>query len=269
MANYRCVHSVNGTCDGMIFSSYSEAQERCAQLNKMTKANTTYTTDFWTIKTIEEPKNSASTSVEGGGNSGAEFAGLLAVLFGVVGTVLTWLLSTKAGRKVFVFLAILAGVMYAKNAWENRAYIDTTHYENGNIKAEQSYHHKKLNGISKFYSESGKLEKAQNYKDGKLDGLSTEYYSNGKAKTEQNYTAGKLNGVSTFYLENGVKEKEQTYKDDIKNGASKIYYPNGKLKSEAMIKNNKLNGMSILYDENGNVLRKEKFENGKSTNIIE
>ena len=275
---YRCVNYTDGTYDGMIFSSYSEAEKRCAQLNRMTKANTTYTTDFWSIETIKEPENSSSTfgretnaniSIGGSDNSGAEFAGLVAVLFGIVGGLLSWLFSTQIGRKVLAVLAIFLGIVYAKNAWENRAYVDTIYYENGNIKAEQSYKFKKLNGVSKFYSENGKLEKEQNYKNNELEGPSTEYYANGKAKSEQNYTAGKLNGVSIFYLETGIKEKEQTYKDDVKNGPSKIYYPNGTIKSEAMISNNTLNGVSILYDENGNILRKENFVNGKSTNIIE
>ena len=169
---------------------------------------------------------------------------------------------------IWVGIAIVAFIIL-KNAWDNREHVKKTYYSDGGIRTEQTYKNKKLNGPSRFYASNGKIEKESIYRDGKLNGITTKYYENGNAKSKENYKQGKLNGVSTEYYENGKIEREVTYKNDKKNGTSKVYYPNGTLRSEAMIINNQMNGVSILYDENGKVLRKENFQNGKSTNIIE
>jgi len=53
----------------------------------------------------------------------------------------------------------------------------------------------------------------KNYKDGKLDGLYTEWYENGQKVKEGNYKDGKDDGLYTEWYENGQKEFELTYKD--------------------------------------------------------
>ena len=134
-----------------------------------------------------------------------------------------------------------------RSCYLDREHVETIYYDSGNIKAEQTYINRKLNGPSRFYFDDSKtrIEKIQMYKD------------------------GKLNGVSEYYRENGTVERKVSFKNNKKNGMSKVYYPNGKVHTEAMMKNDKLDGISVLYDEKGHVLRKEKFINGKSTNIIE
>lgn len=248
---YRCKNN-RGDYDGMAFHYWNDASERAESLRK------TYDDLSWwpeeikesntSNNTIEMPVHNSVVSPADNSNSGIsveEIGKIIAFIFSAVFKLLSWLIATKAGMRTAL---LLCGVFFAyqiNNVYKNRSYVEKSYYENGNIKMEQTFAHKKLNGIS------------------------TEYYENGKIKTQWEYKDGKLNGIAITYFENGEIEREQTYKDDVKNGLSRIYYPNGNLKSEAMIKGNKLHGASVLYDEKGNVLRREIFENGKSTSIIE
>ena len=144
-------------------------------------------------------------------------------------------------------IGIIILFLCLRSCYLDREYVETTRYDNGNIKSEQTYKNRKLNGVSKFYfnDSTKKIEKIQMYKDGKLNGTCKSYYPN------------------------GVIEKEIEYKNNKKNGMSKIYYSSGLLHSEATMKNDKLDGISILYDDKGRIVRKETFSNGKSLNIIE
>ena len=51
------------------------------------------------------------------------------------------------------------------------------------------------------------------YKDGKHEGLWTEWYENGNKKKEYNYKDGKKDGLSVYWHENGHKWLEENYKD--------------------------------------------------------
>ena len=63
--------------------------------------------------------------------------------------------------------------------------------------------------------ENGVKKGEINYKDGKIDGLGSQWYENGvKQQSEVNYKDGRLNGLVTGWHENGQKKGEVTYKDD-------------------------------------------------------
>ena len=69
-------------------------------------------------------------------------------------------------------------------------------------------------GKWKFYFHSnGKKQFDENWKDGKRDGLFTQWYENGKKKLEGTYTDGELDGLWTWWFENGQKKEEGTFKD--------------------------------------------------------
>ena len=64
-----------------------------------------------------------------------------------------------------------------------------------------------------FYHDDGKKKKEGTFKDGKEDGLYTEWYENGQKDYEGTYKDGELNGEWTYWHENGQKSDEITYKD--------------------------------------------------------
>ena len=50
-------------------------------------------------------------------------------------------------------------------------------------------------------------------KNGKQDGLWTDWYENGQKSSEVTYKDSKKDGLYTGWYENGKKERENTYKD--------------------------------------------------------
>ena len=60
----------------------------------------------------------------------------------------------------------------------------------------------------------GKKEFEGSYKDGKKDGLWTDYYENGQKNYEGTSKNGKREGLWTWWYENGQKMTVRTYKDE-------------------------------------------------------
>ena len=103
-----------------------------------------------------------------------------------------------------------------------------------------------------YYHSTGKKGYKNSYKDGKLDGLSTEWYENGQMKYKGTYKNGKLDGLSTWWYENGQKEWEGTFNDGKQDGLYTIWWENGQMKSEVTFKNGNLIS-STIWNEDGSV----------------
>ena len=61
--------------------------------------------------------------------------------------------------------------------------------------------------------ENGQKEWEVTYKDGKEDGLVTQWYENGKKQLEVTFKDGGPDGLWTLWYENGKKKEEKTFKD--------------------------------------------------------
>ena len=61
--------------------------------------------------------------------------------------------------------------------------------------------------------DDGKKKEEGTLKDGKIDGLWTEWYKNGQKSYEGNYKDGKEDGLFTLWYKNGQKESESSSKD--------------------------------------------------------
>ena len=85
--------------------------------------------------------------------------------------------------------------------------------------------------VVKEYYDSGKLKREENYKNGKLEGITKSYYESGALKTEIYYKNGKAEGLAKIYFESGKTYLIDTYKNDqqIKR---KMYDIKGKLEYE-------------------------------------
>ena len=63
-----------------------------------------------------------------------------------------------------------------------------------------------------YYHSTGKKEFDFNFKNGKRDGLNTEWYENGQKRGERTFKDGIQDGLWIGWFENGQKENEVTYK---------------------------------------------------------
>ena len=95
-----------------------------------------------------------------------------------------------------------------------------------------------------WFHNTGTKQYEENWKDGKLDGLSTNWYKNGQKEVEGTYKDGKEDGLFTGWYENGQKEFEGTWKDG-ESFFSNSWDTNGKV----MVKDG--NGLHTSWYENG------------------
>ena len=110
----------------------------------------------------------------------------------------------------------------------------------------------------------GKKEFEGSYKDGKKNGLWTDYHENGQKKSEGNHKDGKLDGLWTNWYANGQKSSEitykngkqyiiRTYKDGKREGFWTWWYANGQKFYEDVYKDGELIE-SKKWDRDGNLI---------------
>ncbi len=144
--------------------------------------------------------------------------------------------------------------------------VKKTFYANGVIQSERTYLLDKLEGVSKFYDELGRLVREENYKNNILDGVVKEFYPNSTLKSEMPYTQGKKNGVAKTYNEQGLVESESTFENDVLVGLVKLYtyYPEGELKETYTTTiDGVLTGPKRIYFNSGMLAAEENYANGK------
>ncbi len=167
--------------------------------------------------------------------------------------------------------------------------VKKTFYANGIIQSERTYLLDKLEGISKFYDELGRLKREEFYKNNLLDSLARDFYPDGKVKAEVAYRAGKKHGIAKTFNENGWLETESTFENDalvgvikgyeyypggelkatytttidgVLTGQKRIYYPDGMLAAEENYAIGKLDGIRRTYYDNGFLEKSQTWRNG-------
>ena len=136
-------------------------------------------------------------------------------------------------------------LLYRKN--QPKPYTGWSKWMGGNGRIRNLIHRKdgKQNGLAVwFYKNNGQKEGELNYKDGKPDGLWTEWYEDGQKEEERTYKDGEVDGLGTEWYENGQKKTEGNWENDQRNGLSTGWYENGQKAVEANLKDGKL--MSVM-----------------------
>ena len=100
---------------------------------------------------------------------------------------------------------------------------------------------------------NGQKEYEDTSKNGRKDGLHTEWYKNGQKSGEATYKDGKLDGLWTEWHENGQKKREETYKNGELDGFVTGWWSNGQKWYERTFKDGELISEE-LWNEDGSVL---------------
>ena len=133
--------------------------------------------------------------------------------------------------RVFASLFDEEGKLYAKGIFEGALRDSTWNFFSGDqlVQAE-NYLQGKKEGLATGFDRNGKVMSEKEWKNDLPDGKSIEYYSTGVKRNEITYVAWKKNGAAMFYDENGVKSMEGSYRDDLSDGIWKVFDKEGKLK---------------------------------------
>ena len=123
-------------------------------------------------------------------------------------------------------------------------------YPNGQKEYETNYKDGKADGLQTEWYENGQNKEEITFKNGEPDVLQTRWYENGQKKNEANIKDGKLDGLWSEWYENGQKKGETNYKDGKGDGLALEWHENGQKKAEATLKDNE--GISIkLWNSKG------------------
>lgn len=130
----------------------------------------------------------------------------------------------------------------------------------GKVISEGKMNGKTYVGTWKYYQKkSNDLLILEHFDDlGKLTEERFVYYENGQVAEKQNYKEGKLNGVSVWYSEKNVVLKEFIYVNGELHGISKYYNPKGELLVEGYYKRGKKDGIWKYY-EDGKITNEKDF----------
>ncbi len=105
----------------------------------------------------------------------------------------------------------------------------------GKLKSDGQMIGKKRIGVWRFYDNEGNVVLKEEYNnDGILHGKYIVYFRNAKVAEEKNYKNGKLDGVSTRFSERGVKLHEMTYREGLLHGRTVFYEVNGNRKESGL-----------------------------------
>lgn len=123
-----------------------------------------------------------------------------------------------------------------------------------------TYKNCKRNGMTYWYTDTGKVKSQVNFIDGQENGLYTSFYDNGAKKLVVQYVDGQKNGLQKIYFDNGVIGSEVNYVMGRREGVMKEWDIEGYLESEVYYKNNYKVGLKKYYDHQGKVTKTETYK---------
>ena len=135
-------------------------------------------------------------------------------------------------------------------------------YPNGNIKSLKIYQNGKLNGISKYYNENGRISAEILFVNGQAEVLK-EFYANGKLETEFYYKNKKRNGPQKIYYATGNLKSEWIKVNEVNSGAFTYYYKNKQIHYTGIYNNGELEGVVQLFYKNGSPEALVSYHKGK------
>jgi len=140
--------------------------------------------------------------------------------------------------------------------------------EDGNKKVEIHCRNGRRDGLFTQWYENGKKEIQGLYKDGKKSGLWTDWYKEGRKREDYRYKNGLRHGHYTVWGSDGIKFSEGQYRNGKRDGLYTTYgigvvVSRGKKHSEQNYKNGKKEGRYRLWDNSGNIIVEEYFKEGR------
>ena len=132
------------------------------------------------------------------------------------------------------------------------------YHPDGSIFEESTYINGQVHGIrSLFYEGNKKIQTAETYIDGIMDGLFEEYHINGQVAFTGLYVNDAMDGVWKKYSESGQLIEEVSFKDSEENGPFKEYHSNGQLAAEGgYLNGDNEHGPLKIYNERGELVKK-------------
>ena len=101
--------------------------------------------------------------------------------------------------------------------------------------------------VKREYWDNGKLKGEIYIKNGKPDGMFTQWYESGKKKSKSHWKNGELEGLATDWFESGNKESESYRKNGKTEGMFTTWFESGgKSLKETPVRSRQGKGMGVV-----------------------
>ena len=141
-------------------------------------------------------------------------------------------------------------------------------YESGVLLGKRFYKDGFLEGATTDYYDTGQLHKLTIYHKGKESGMSKTYYETGELQSDCAYENGQLAGVQRTYYKSGQLESKLNYVSGQPDGVEQFYFPDGSPWTKRHYQSGCLVSVEYIYAHNGAELPIGTFENGNGTLYI-
>lgn len=137
------------------------------------------------------------------------------------------------------------------------------YYQDGSLLREEQYLNGLLDGMMTEYDQEGKTLTSGDYIEGLEEGFW--FLDHGDHREEGEYVAGMRQGIWKHFYPDGSLSFEGQFIEDNPNGTHNWYWPNGRKREEGQFVMGRRNGEWIKYDESGVVLLTITYVNGIET----
>ena len=120
--------------------------------------------------------------------------------------------------------------------------------QRGMAKDEGHYIDNKKNDVWISYGTNGKPELIEEYKNGKLDGVSFVIDNYGTLRNERHFKNGQLDGINVYYSKDGVALTKRYYKNGLLQGDFYKYYDDGAIMEHSYYWKNLKDSISTFYN---------------------
>ena len=152
----------------------------------------------------------------------------------------------------YILLLLFIGLVWGQNEYNIKHIVDQDSVY------KKKYSDEIVNG--NIYQMSGDMKvPLGKMKNGKKDGLWTEWYPN-KRKLEETYKYGMLDGFVSLFYKNGQREWRHTYNNGQFDGLWTYWYEDGHKMKEGSFECGDSIGIWIWWDKNGHVKKEKKYK---------
>jgi len=136
-------------------------------------------------------------------------------------------------------------------------------YSNRKLAAEGWFVKQQKDSVWTYYSSSdGSVRIREPYADGKLQGMVRFYYNSGKVSQEMEWENNKKQGIWKQYYPSGSLRLSAHYRDDRLYDSYEVYFANGKPEVKGEFLDSQFHGLWSYFDENGEELISIEYLNG-------
>jgi len=137
-------------------------------------------------------------------------------------------------------------------------------------KAQKSTYKKcKRNGMTWWFTDTGKIKSEVNFLNGQENGIYTSFYDNGVKKLVVEYVNGQKHNVQKTYYDNKQLGSSVNYIMGRKEGLETEWDEDGYKESEVFYKHNYKVGLKKYYDHNGKVVRTEEYKMDRNPVVVQ